>query len=589
MDLFWTLWNIKSMSRPKTLACLINRSREITVCILMAGSFAAPSPIVSQGQAGSFEPIDLDAAGVHFVHRNGGAGTKEMIETMGAGCAIFDFDNDGLPDIFFVNGAEVPSLRKSGAAFSNRLYRNLGNFHFVDVTESAGVGGNGYGMGVAIGDYNNDGYEDIYVTGYGSNQLLRNRGNGKFDDVTAKAGVAGGGWSTSAAFVDFDRDGLLDLVVARYVQYTIGTGPYCGDKARGLRSFCLPDQFSPSTLLLYHNNGDGTFTDVTREAGLDAVRVNGLGVRIVDVDHDGWPDILVASDRTQNLLFHNDHGKFQEIAVPAGLGYSNDGVARAGMGIDATDVNGSGLPDIATSNFESEGIALFVNQGSLSFRDESGPRGLLEPSFRFVGFGLHFLDYDNDGSSDLIMTSGHVLDDIDRYRHDMTWAQPTLLFHNVQGKFSVAQILDAGHKPLTLVGRGLAVGDLNNDGSADVVISQNNGPPVLLRNKIGKENNSVLIKLIGSRSNRDGFGTRVEARTSGRLWTSEVTPSGSYLSSSDARVLIGMGKASQIPSVTLYWPSGIIQELKNLDAGYIYTIREKSGLEMPETRTAFRP
>jgi hypothetical protein len=544
---------------------------------------------IAQNQSGAFIQLDSNATGVHFLHRNGAAGTKEMIETMGSGCAIFDFDNDGLLDLFFVNGAAVPSLRKKGPAFSNRLYRNLGNFHFVDVTDKAGVGGVGYGMGVAIGDYNNDGFKDLYVTGFGANQLLRNRGDGTFEDVTARAGVAAGGWSTSAAFVDYDRDGLLDLVVARYVQYTVGTGPYCGDKAHGWRSYCLPDQFQPSALLLYHNNGDGTFSDVTHQAGLDRVRANGLGIRIVDVDNDGWPDILVASDRTHNLLFHNEKGKFEEIAVPAGLGFSNDGVARAGMGIDAADIDGDGRPDVAISNFESEGIALFMNQGSLAFRDEAGLRGLLDPSFRWVGFGLHFVDFDNDGAPDLVMTSGHVLDDIARYRHDMTWAQPMLLLHNTQGKFSVAPLLEPAKPPLSLVGRGLAVGDLNNDGSLDIVVSQNGGPAVLLRNQAGHAENSIVIKLAGVLSNRDGFGTRVQARIAGRLWSSEVTPSGSYLSSSDPRIHIGMGAAQQVSLVTLYWPSGTVEHLKALQAGYLYTVREKSGLADPESRIAFRP
>lgn len=535
----------------------------------------------------AFVAVNPHDAGIGFVHRNGGTGAKEMIETMGSGCAIADFDNDGLADIFFVNGAAVPSLKKDNATFSNRLYHNLGNFHFVDVTEKAGVAGDGYGMGVAVGDYNNDGFEDIYVTGFGHNQLLRNRGDGTFEDVTARAGVAGGGWSTSAAFVDYDRDGFLDLVVARYVQYTVGTGPYCGDKARGRRSYCLPDQFLPSSLLLYHNNGNGTFSDVTDEAGLGGIKVNGLGIRIVDIDGDGWPDIVVASDRTRNLLFHNQHGKFEEIGTTAGLGYSNDGVARAGMGVDAADVNVDGRPDIAIADFESEGTALFINQGGLSFRDEAGLRGVLEPSFPYVGFGLRIFDFDNDGFPDLMVANGHVLDDITRYRHDMTWAQPVLLLHNDQGKFVPVPVAGADAQPLKLVGRGLATGDLTNSGRLDVVISQNDGAPVLLRNEAGRDMNSISLRLIGTRSNRDGFGTRVEAKIDGRVWTSEVTPSGSYMSSSDPRVVIGMGRALQVESLRLSWPSGTTQELRGLAAGYIYTIRERQGLSRPEAAKKF--
>jgi enediyne biosynthesis protein E4 len=543
---------------------------------------------VAQKGVGPFVELEAGNTGIDFRYRNGASGMKEMIETMGSGCAIFDFDNDGRPDVFFVNGAAVPSLQKTDPTFSNRLYRNLGNFRFVDVTDKAGVQGKGYGMGVAVGDYDNDGFEDLYVTGVGSNQLLRNRGDGTFEDVTAKAGVAGGGWSMSAAFFDYDRDGLLDLIVTRYVQYTVGTGPYCGDTARGWRSYCLPDRFAPSTLLLYHNNGDGTFSDVTHQAGLDAVRVNGLGVRIVDLDEDGWPDILVASDRTRNLLLHNKQGHFEEIGVPAGVAYSNDGVARAGMGVDTADVDHGGYPDIAITNFESEGLALFKNQGSLSFRDESGSRGVLEATFNWVGFGVKFLDYDNDGMPDLLLTNGHVLDDIDRYRHSMTWAQPIVLLHNSDGKFTPVPLLGPNEKPENRVGRGLAVGDLNNDGSIDAIVTTNNGRPIVLRNEARQPGHSILLKLIGTRSNRDGFGTRIEIHDAMGVRILEAGASGSYLSSSDPRVHIGLGKETRVPEVTLFWPSGTIQRLQNLESDYLYTIRETPGFSTADNRMHLR-
>ena len=356
----------------------------------------------------------LAGSGISFREHNGAKGAKELIETFTSGCGLLDYDNDGLQDIYFVNGAALPSLRKEGPEYKNRLYRNVGNFKFVDVTESAHAEGRGYGMGVAVGDYDNDGFPDLYITNFGQNQLLHNRRDGTFEDVTEKAGVGGGGWSTSAAFFDYDRDGYLDLFVARYVEYELGKHPPCG-RERGLLSYCLPDLFQPTTALLFHNNHDGTFTDVSHAAGIDRVKGRGLGVTIGDYDGDGWPDIFVANDRGRNFLFHNKgDGTFEEVGLPAGIAYSMDGMARAGMGTDFGDYDQDGWLDILVNNFQAEGTALFHNSNGQFFTDVGGQVGLHDPSYPYVVFGGKFVDYDNDGLLDIFAVSGHTQDDVER-------------------------------------------------------------------------------------------------------------------------------------------------------------------------------
>jgi enediyne biosynthesis protein E4 len=537
------------------------------------------SGALSNAPDAAFVLLDPTVTGIQFKHRNGAAGGKEMIETMGSGCALLDYDNDGLLDLYFVNGAALPSLRKEDPSYFNRLYRNLGGFRFADVTLAAGVQGNGYGMGVAVGDYDNDGYPDLYLTNYGSNQLLRNRGNGTFEDATVRAGVAAGGWSTSATFLDYNRDGLLDIFVTRYVEYDLGKGPYCGRPEIGRRSYCLPDAFTPSSNILYRNNGDGTFTDVSREAGISQEKGNGLGVIAADLDGDGWTDVIVANDRTRNLFFRNKgNGTFEEIGVQAGLGLSNDGVARAGMGIDVADFDQDGRMDVVISNFESEGVALFHNQGSLDFYDQSGQRGLLERSFPYVGFGIKFLDYDNDGKPDLFVANGHVLDDISYYRHGMTYPQPKLLFRNEGERFSLVTGTPATGISVPEVSRGVAVGDLDNDGNLDVIVSNNNGPPDVFRNQIGRKQNSILLKLAGPARNRDGIGTLIEAHCGDQMIRLEARCGGSYLSSHDPRVHIGVGDARQLDELKLKWPSGTSQRLTNVAGGYLYVISEEKGI-----------
>jgi hypothetical protein len=555
---------------------------------LASGIKSAGSPAQSLPQGSPFSALEPAVTGIDFRHCNGGAGAKEMIESMGSGCALLDFDNDGLLDVYLVNGAALPSLRKEPSTYSNRLYRNLGNFRFVDVTSSAGVQGKGYGMGVTVGDYDNDGYPDLYLTNFGSNQLLRNRGNGTFEDVTERAGVAAGGWSTSATFFDYNRDGLLDLFVTRYVEYELGKGPYCGLPELGRRSYCLPDAFAPTSNILFRNNGDGTFSDVSREAGIASDKGKGLGVVAGDLDGDGWMDVFVANDRTRNFFFHNKgDGTFEEVGVEAGLAYSNDGVARAGMGVDIGDFDQDGRPDVVVGNFESEGVALFQNQGSLLFYDRGGERGLLEPSFPYVSFGLKFLDYDNDGKLDLLVANGHVLDDISYYRHGMTYAQPKLLFHNEGGRFSLASNAPADVFSRAAASRGLAIGDLDNDGNVDVIVNNNNGRPDVLRNVRGNGQNSILLKPVGSKSNRDGMGTLIELRCGGETRKLQAIGGGSYLSSHDPRLHIGMGSYREIDELKLRWPGGGLQRLTKLAAGNLYVVSEERGID-PRLTTPLR-
>lgn len=546
-------------------------SKEIGVLSHTANKSRMTSPLFSQ--------MLPEETGVLFRHENGAAGEKEMIETMGSGCALLDYDKDGRLDIYLVNGARLPSFSKQAPQYFNRLYRNEGNFRFSDVTSTAGVAGNGYGMGVTAADYDNDGFTDLYVTNFGSNQLLRNGGNATFVDVTAKAGVGAGGWSTSAAFFDYDRDGYLDLYVCRYLEYQLEKQRYCGQPELGWRSYCLPDLFPAASDRLFRNNGDGSFTDVSLEAGMARVKGKGLGVTVSDFDRDGWIDIFVANDRTRNFLFRNKGDRtFEEVGLQAGVALSTDGVARAGMGTDFGDFDQDGWPDVVVTNFETEGLALFRNQGSRFFRDESGERGLMEASFPYVGFGVRFMDYDNDGWLDLFVVNGHILDDIERYKPHMTYPQPKLLLRNDGQRFSPVRGASTSALAKLSVGRGAAFGDLDNDGAVDVVISNNNGSCELLRNEVGSPENSLLLKLVGTKSNRDGFGGRVELRFGKAVRVVEAKGAASYLSSNDPRLHVGLGAATRVDEVKVHWPSGKLQTLTALRAGFLYEISEDKGV-----------
>lgn len=518
--------------------------------------------------------------GITFRNQNSPTTRKYLIESMVGGVAMLDYNSDGALDLFFVNGAKLadPMGReahpdKSESIYWNRLYRNNKDGSFTDVTDAAGVRGEGFGMGVAVGDYDNDGHPDIYVTGWERNVLYRNRGDGIFSDVTAQAGVMGGGWSAGAAFVDFDLDGNLDLVVSRYVEWGFHLDLYCGDRKPGYRSYCHPDQFKPIGHMLFRNNGRGGFTDVSKSSGLGNYPGKGLGVAINDYNGDGWPDILIANDSVQQQLFRNDKGRFTEVALELGLGFDEDGRAFAGMGLDFTDYDNDGQPDIFINALANQRYALFRNAGS-SFEYISGPSGVGEASLLHSGWGAKFVDYDNDGWRDLFVAQGHVMDNIELTQPSIRYREPILLLRNVRGKFTDVSKASGTIFSKPLAARGAAFGDLDNDGFVDAAINCSNGPAVILRNK-GSANAWIGLELKGQRSNRDAISARVRlVAGAGPDQVQFVSTAGSYLSANDRRVFFGIGGNTEAQLIEIRWPSGRVQKLEKVSARKIHQVVE---------------
>jgi hypothetical protein len=512
-------------------------------------------------------------AGITFRHENGASKEKLMPETFGSGVAWIDFDNDGLPDVFFANGADLAHGKPSPG---NVLYRNLGNGKFEDVTKKAGVAGNGmFATGVTVGDYDNDGFLDVFVTGYNSRQLFHNNGDGTFTDVTAKAGVAGGGWSSSAAWVDYDRDGYLDLFVARYLDYDIHNAPYCGYKQEGYRMYCDPQQFDGVPAQLFHNNHDGTFTDVSVKAGIANRAGKGLGVVVGDIDLDGWPDIFVTNDGVRNFLYRNKgDGTFQDITYTAGTGFDMNGKAMAGMGTEIADFDGDGLPDIFLTAFSREYNTLFRNLGKLQFEDVTLKAGL-QSGFLTLAFGTKLFDYDNDGSLDIFCTNGHVTDNVELYDPQLSYKQSDLLYQNIGGgKFKDVSAESGPAFRIKHVGRGAAVADFDNDGDLDIVIADCGGPALLYRNDGGNRNHWLAIKARGRESNRFGLGSKVRVTAGGVTQYREINPSGSYLSTSDMRLYVGLGKETVARRLEIEWPRGKKQVLENVPANQVLNLDE---------------
>lgn len=520
------------------------------------------------------------AAGVHFVHVASHTSRKYLPETMGSGVALFDYDNDGRLDIFLVNGAPLSDPtpkgtvpQKSGPKYWNRLFHQKADGTFEDVTEKAGLQGTGYGMGVAVGDYDNDGYEDLYVTAYGSNQLYHNNGDGTFTDVTTRAGVGGSGWSTSAAWVDLDNDGLLDLVVLRYLQWDFDD-VWCGEHKEGFRAYCHPDTFKPATALVYHNDGNGRFTEIAQKSGL-GVPGKGLGIAIADYDCDGHIDLFVANDSMPEFLYHNKgDGTFEERGLMSQVAVDEDGRTYAGMGVEFQDFNNDGLPDIFVDNLANQMYAVYQNAGDGSFNYTTKTSGMGRISLLHSGWGVRLIDYDNDGWKDLLIAQGHDMDTIELTNPQLHYREPMLLVRNSGHGFVDVSGTSGGIFREAWVGRGLATGDIDNDGRVDAVVSTNDGPAYVLRNETKTGNHWLTLKLVGHKSNRDGIGAVVKVVTPNGAQYVTVTTASSYLSSSDKRVYFGLGSNAAVQTLEIRWPSGIRQVMKDVRSDQILQVDE---------------
>jgi hypothetical protein len=557
------------MSRAGKSACA-------TVAVVCAAALAH-----DEGRAvpGKFTDV-TQAAGVHFLHRASPTAKKYLLETMGSGVALFDYDNDGRLDLYLVNGARIDDPtppgtipKKDGPLYWNRLYHQRPDGTFEDVTARAGVAGSGYGMGVAAADYNNDGYEDLYVTAYGRNTLYRNNGDGTFTDVTDAAGVAASGWSTSAAWVDYDNDGRPDLIVTRYMKWDF-SDLWCGEHRDGYRSYCHPDLFPPETTLLYHNEDGRHFREVSRQAGL-SVPGKGLGVAIADYDRDGYPDIFIANDAMAEFLFHNKrNGTFEEVALESEVAVDGDGGTYSGMGVDFSDFNNDGWPDLVVSDLADQKYALYTNARDGTFTYASYTSGISGITLTHSGWGLRLLDFDNDGWKDLFVAQGHVMDTIEINQPSLRYKEPPLLARNTGHGFVDVSKGSGGVFEQRWAARGLAAGDLNNDGRVDVVVTTTNGPAYVLRNDTQTSNHWLMVKLAGRKSNRDGLGAVIRVTTSHGAQYQTVSTAGSYCSSNDRRAHFGLGADKVARQIEIRWPSGIVQKLSNVPADRILTVEE---------------
>ncbi len=525
----------------------------------------------------------------------GGKDTKKyIIETTGTGVAIFDYDNDGWPDIFLVNGTTLEGFPQ-GKGPTNHLYRNNHDGTFTDVTVQAGLAGpSGWGQGVCVGDYDNDGWEDLYVTYYGKNRLYHNQ-HGVFTEMGEKSGTAGTGtaWGTGCSFVDYDRDGLLDLMVANYVDFDLATAPVPGERAscvwKGVPVMCGPRGLAGAKNILYHNLGGGRFEDVTTKAHIDQSSGHyAFTVATFDYDEDGWPDLYLACDSTASILYHNNHdGTFTDVAVSAGAAYNEDGREQAGMGTTIGDFNGDGKLDIFKTNFSDDTSTLYRNNGNGTFDDVTFAAGLGLHT-QYLGWGTTFFDFDNDGWPDLLLVNGHVYPEVDKQKLGSSYEEPRILYHNDgNGKFIDVSVQGGSAITAAHAGRGLAVGDLWNDGRLSAVISNMNARPSLLVNQVRSPNHWIGLQTVGTRSNRDGIGARISVKAGTRTMVDEVRTGSGYISNSDMRVHFGLGAAAKVEWIEVRWPSGLVERFVDLPADAIHTLKEGSGkpVEPESTKT----
>jgi len=547
----------------------------------MKGLLAVTLIVLGVAAAPAGPPVFTDvstAAGIKFRHVNGATGKKFLPETLGSGCAFLDYDNDGWQDILLINSTRIPS--QPGPTGYPALYHNNKNGTFTDVTREAGLAVEMYGMGVAAADYDNDGNVDIYITALGQNRLFKNAGGGKFKDVSAAAGVAHDGFSTSAMWFDYDRDGRLDLFVTDYVEWTAATDLFCSLDGKS-KSYCTPESYKGRSPTLYHNRGNGTFEDVTKKAGLLDPASKALGIALIDEDEDGWPDIFVANDTQPNRLYRNRRdGTFQDVGMIAGVAFNEAGVARAGMGVDAADIDGTGRQSLVIGNFSNEMMSLYVNDGKGLFIDEAPSSGVGRASLLTLTFACFFFDYDLDGRLDIFAANGHVADDISTVQPKITYAQPAHLFRNTGKRiFEEATAKSGPALQQRVVARGAAYADFDNDGDLDLLITANNGPARLLRNDGGNRAKMLRVKAVGSTSNRDAIGTKLKITAAdGSMLRGMVKTGSSYCSQSELTLTFGLGSADAVKAIEITWPNGKVETLPGAAANQTITVQEGKGI-----------